>query len=504
MAAPIKRARADDTSESSDSFRIANNFIGGKWVPPSAGNYIDVISPQDGAVIGKVAVSDAKDVAQAVEVANAAQEEWGSWTVKKRVQCLIRFHQLLIKHTEELIDLIVLEHGKNRVEAKGSINKGNETVEYAISMPQLIAGRYLEVSRGVNCRDERRPLGVVASIVPFNFPIMVPMWTIPIALAAGNTVILKPSEKVPLTMARVAELMQEAGVPDGVFNIINGMVDSVNALIDSPDVKAVSFVGSTKIAEIVAKRARNLNKRVLALGGAKNHLVSAPDCNTEMASTDIVNSFCGCTGQRCMAATVLLTIGEQKELMDKIVAKAKAMQPGDQAREVGPVIDQAAVDRIHAYIQKSIDSGAEILVDGRSWTTERKNGFWVGPTVILHKNKEDAAMQDEIFGPLISVYQVSSKEEAIEIENANEYGNAAAVYTSSGGTADWFTSRFSAGMLGVNIGVPVPREPFSFGGINASKFGDFDITGDGGMEFFTKRIKVTTKWNPPQEANWMS
>jgi methylmalonic acid semialdehyde dehydrogenase len=407
-----------------------------------------------------------------------------------------------------LADLIVLEHGKNRVEAYGSIDKGNETVEWACSLPQVCQGKILEVSGGITCHDVREPLGVVASIVPFNFPFMVPMWTLPIAIAAGNTFILKPSEKVPLTMYRVMDLIKRAGVPDGVVNIVNGMADVVLAICDQKEIQAVSFVGSSKVAEIVHKRCRGHNKRVLALGGAKNHMVALNDCNVDMCSSDVVNSFTGCAGQRCMAASVLLTVGEQKELLAQIVDKTKKLKAGQKAGEVGPVIDKEAQTRILKYINEAEKAaGCKILVDGRSWSTSQKEGWWVGPTIIQHSNATDPAMTDEIFGPVLSVMVVESKEKAVEIENNNPYGNAACIYTSVGAHADWFAKRFSVGMVGVNIGVPVPREPFSFGGSNISKFGDCDITADGGLEFWTKRKKVTTKWTPPptkDAMSWMS
>ncbi|CAG8785009.1 3961_t:CDS:10, partial [Dentiscutata erythropus] len=478
--------------------KILQNFIDGLYVDPvkaSSIKYIPVTTPHTGKVIAQCPVSTAEDVDKAVEAAKKAFKKWSSRTVKDRAQALIRFHNLLSTHIEELADLIILEHGKNKAEAMASISKGAETVEYAISLPQLLQGKILEVSRGVSCQDARVPLGVVASIVPFNFPIMVPFWTLPIAIATGNTLILKPSEKVPMTMNRVVSLLKEAGIPDGVINIVNGTVDAVNAICDHPDIKAVTFVGTSHVANLVSERCHKLGKRVLALGGAKNHLIASPDCNIETTSTDIVNSFSGCAGQRCMAASVLLVIGSQQALLDRICAKASNIKPGVKPGEVGPVIDQASLDKIRTYIAESEQAGAKILVDGRHWTSQNPEGFWIGPTVILHSNKDDKALHDEIFGPVLSVYQCSNKEEAIEIENGNPYGNAACIYTTTGATSEWFISRFSAGMCGVNIGVPVPREPFSFGGINRSKFGNFmDITGDGGVEFFTWRRKVTTRW----------
>eukprot|EP01116_Phalansterium_solitarium_P008521 TRINITY_DN22436_c0_g1_i1.p1 TRINITY_DN22436_c0_g1~~TRINITY_DN22436_c0_g1_i1.p1 ORF type:complete len:501 (-),score=150.22 TRINITY_DN22436_c0_g1_i1:188-1690(-) len=486
--------------------KILDNYISGKTVAPSTGKYLSVTAPATGEEIARVALSEAADVDAAVAGALAALPKWSALTVKARSQVLYKFRQLVLAHREELADLVVLEHGKNRVEAYGSIDKGVETVEWACSLPQVCQGRYLEVSTGVTCHEVREPVGVVASIVPFNFPFMVPMWTLPIALAAGNAYILKPSEKVPMTMYRVKDLLKEAGLPDGVFSIVNGTAPVVNAFCDHPKINAVTFVGSSKVAELVSHRARLTNKRVLALGGAKNHMVSMPDCNIPMCANDIVASFTGCCGQRCMAASVLLTVGKQEELVKKIVEVASNLKAGQAGGEVGPVIDDLAQQRIIRYINEAEASGAQILLDGRGWATERKEGWWIGPTIIRHTNRADPALHDEIFGPVLSILEVESKEDAIAIENANPYGNAACIYTNAGATAEWFSKRFSVGMVGVNIGVPVPREPFSFGGSNISKFGDMDITGDGGLEFFTKRKKVTTKWNPPAAGrqDWMS
>ncbi|KAI8899032.1 Aldehyde/histidinol dehydrogenase [Globomyces pollinis-pini] len=485
----------------------ATNFINNSFAP-LPNQSIDIISPASNKVIGKVALSSPDQVDAAVQAAHNAFLSWSSLTVKSRIQYLIRFHQLVIKHKDELADLIVLEHGKTKEEALAEVAKGNETVEFALSLPQIYLGTHLEVSRGVHCQDVRRPHGVVVSIVPFNFPFMVPMWTLPIAIAAGNTFVLKPSEKVPLTMGFTMKLIQEAGFPEGVVNIVHGTASVVQQLCDHPKVKAVTFVGTSHVAELLSHRCRLLNKRVLCLGGAKNHLVASPDCDIDMASSDIVASFSGCSGQRCMAASVLLTIGSQPKLLEAIVKKAEALGPAQSGKNIGPVIDAISRDKIVRYIEESEKGGAKILLDGRKWITrddlKASGGFWVGPTVILHTNKKDSALHDEIFGPVISIYECSTKEEAIEIENANPYGNAACIYTNQGAIAEWYTKRFSAGMLGVNIGVPVPREPFSFGGINRSNFGDFDITGLGGLEFFTHHRKITTKWTPPKEASWMS
>lgn len=414
---------------------------------------------------------------------------------------MLKFHNLVRENAQELAELIVKENGKNITEALADVAKGNETVEYAASLPQLAQGKNLRVSTQVTCQDRRDPLGVVASIVPFNFPFMVPMWTLPIALVCGNTVVCKPSEKVPLTMYRTMELWKEAGLPDGVLNLVQGGKEAVESLIANPNVRAVTFVGSSPIASIVKDQCDKLNKRCTALGGAKNHLIALADCNVDETARDVVVSSAGCAGQRCMAASVLLLCDKQNELLDSILKNAKTIQAGTGPGQLGPVIDGASYNKIINYINESEKGGAEILLDGRKWGTQMNSsgGHWVGPTVILHKSKEDAAMKEEIFGPVLSVYRVENWAEAIEIENSNPFGNAACVYTTNGAYADWFVQRFRASMLGINVGIPVPREPFSFGGLygTRSKYGDMDITGDGAMEFFTNRIKVTSKWTIP-------
>mmetsp|Transcript_118802 Transcript_118802/g.233338 ORF Transcript_118802/g.233338 Transcript_118802/m.233338 type:complete len:517 (-) Transcript_118802:99-1649(-) len=487
------------------------NFINGDFVAPLTNGCIDVISPSTGEKIAQVPRSTAKDVDTAVKAAREAFPTWSGMTIKARAAIMFKFHSLVEEHSLELANIIVRENGKNLAEALADVAKGNETVEWATGLPQLATGKQLEVSRGVMCQESREPLGVVAAIVPFNFPAMVPMWTIPISLTMGNCVILKPSEKVPLTMQRMLEFMVAAGMPAGVFQIVHGAAEVVTAMCDHPDINAVSFVGSSKVAEIVSKRCHAVNKRVLALGGAKNHLLALPDCDVAMASRDIVASFAGCCGQRCMAASVLLLVGDGTEetkqnlvenLLKEVVATSAKLMPGQLGGEVGPLIDDIAQKRVLEYINEAEAAGCKILLDGRSWATERPTGYWVGPTIIMHTSSDDRAMREEIFGPVLSVYCANSWDEAIAIENGNPYGNAACIYTEKGANAEWFTKRFRAAMLGVNVGIPVPREPFSFGGLygTLSKFGNCDITGDGAMEFFSNRIKVTSKWTSSYSA----
>mmetsp|Transcript_12634 Transcript_12634/g.24506 ORF Transcript_12634/g.24506 Transcript_12634/m.24506 type:complete len:491 (+) Transcript_12634:312-1784(+) len=476
--------------------QVCNNFINGQDVPPQSGEYMDVVSPQNGEVIASVAMSSSKDVDAAVQAAKAALPQWQSLTIKSRAAFMFKLHHLVQENAEELARVCTLENGKTIPESLAEVAKGNETIEWACSLPQLAQGNILQVSRGVMCHDENEPLGVVGCIVPFNFPFMVPCWTCPIAMTMGNAVILKTSEKVPLAMTLFAKLVKQAGIPDGIFSIVHGAVDAVNAVCDHPDMSAVTFVGSSRVAKIVHERVSKRGIRVLALGGAKNHLVALRDCNVSMTAADIVSSFCGCAGQRCMAASVLLTVGEQQNLLNEVVKRAKALTAGDGASNIGPVIDEASQNRILGFIDEAEKGGAKILLDGRSWAKSEAKGTWIGPTVILHSNKDDRALKEEIFGPVLSVLEVPDRETAIAIENAHPAGNAASVYTSSGGEADWFAHQFKASQIGVNVGVAVPREPFSFGGMygTISKYGDHDITGTGAMNFFSQKRKITTKW----------
>lgn len=470
------------------------NYINGSFQAPATGEFLDVLSPADLSVVGKVAVSDTSDVAKAVDAASKAFLSWSSMTTKARAAIMMRFHALIREHAQELAELIVLENGKNITEALADVAKGNETVEYACSLPQLAQGRSLQVSGQVFCEDKRVPLGVVASIVPFNFPFMVPMWTMPIALVMGNTMILKPSEKVPLTMNRVGDLIEKAGFPPGVFNMVHGTKEAVQAIVQHPQVKAVTFVGSSPVAKIVREACHAGHKRCTALGGAKNHLVALHDCETEGAAKDIMVSFAGCAGQRCMAASVLLLADAPADLLENVIGNAKAIELGQGRGQLGPVIDDASYAKIISYIAAAEKDGAQVLLDGRSMKKDKGN--WIGPTILKHKSSQDKTMQEEVFGPVLSVYECETWEEAIKIENNSPFGNAASIYTTNGANADWFLNQFRAAMLGVNVGVPVPREPFSFGGLygTESKYGDMDITGDGGMEFFSNRIKVTSKW----------
>lgn len=478
------------------------NFINGVFSRPDTEKQLPVISPSDGQLLSEVPLSGTAELDKAVAAATAAFPGWSKTPIKERVQVFFRYKTLLEKNLDELAALCSEENGKTHAESVAEIEKCIELTEFATSLPQLVTGEILEVSKGVECRTEHVPLGVVASIVPFNFPAMVPNWTIPNALALGNCMIIKPSEKVPLTLGRIASLLKEAGLPDGVFNIVNGDYEMVNAICDHPGIEAISFVGSTKVAKLVYQRGTSSLKRVLALGGAKNHLIVLPDANPDMTAQNVVASMSGCAGQRCMAAGAMLAVGPADTIIDKICTEARKVVPG---KNLGAVISQAAKDRIEKYITEAESQGAKVLVDGRHTTVPGKEeGTYVGPTVIDYVKPEMAIAREEVFGPVISIIRTHTVDEALAIENASPYGNAAAVFTQHGGMARYIIERASAGMIGVNVGVPVPREPFSFGGWNESKFGSGDITGKSSIGFWTRLKKSTVKWNPEAGINWMS
>lgn len=477
------------------------NYLGGAFVAPDV-DVIDVFDPSSGEAISRVPLSSAREVEAAVRSARAAFPAWSGTPIKDRAQVFYRYKALLEKHVDELAALVTEENGKIASEARAEVLKSAELTEFACSLPQITPGEVLEVSRGVECRVERFPVGVVASVTPFNFPNMVPNWSIPNAIALGNCMILKPSELVPLSARRIAELLAEAGLPAGVLQIVHGGRAAVEALCDHPGINALSFVGSTKVAKIVYRRATASLKRCLALGGAKNHLIVMPDADREMTASNVVASMSGCAGQRCMAASVMVAVADTDHIVARMVEHARAMVPG---RDVGPVISTTAMERITRYINEAEAAGATVLVDGRRATVNGKEGgYFLGPTIIDHVTPDMAIAQEEVFGPVLAIVRTKSVEHALAVENASPYGNAASVFTESGSIARYVMEHASAGMVGVNVGVPVPREPFSFGGWNDSKFGVGDITGRGSIEFWTQAKKMTTKWNREAGVNWMS
>ena len=483
-------------------YEKVKNYYNGSFQESSASESLDIVSPVDGNLLSQVPMSTTDELNKAVESAKNAFESWSKTPIKERVQVFFRYRHLLEKNLNELTKLVSEENGKTYDEAKAEVEKSIELTEFACSMPQLVSGEILEVSKGVECRTEHFPIGVVASIVPFNFPLMVPNWTMPNALVLGNTMVMKPSELVPLSCLRMAELLKEAGLPDGVFNVINGGREIVEGLCAHQDIEAVSFVGSTKVAKLVYQQSTHHLKRCIALGGAKNHLFVLPDANPQMTATNVTASMSGCAGQRCMAASAMIAVGDVNPIIDRICVEARKVIPGE---NLGAVISKAAKERIENYISEAESNGAKILVDGRGVVVAGKeNGTYVGPTVIDFVTPEMSVATEEIFGPVISIMRTANLDEALKIENANPYGNAASVFTQSGGAARYVMEHASAGMIGVNIGVPVPREPFSFGGWNDSRFGANDITGKSSIEFWTKLKKTTTKWNAEAGVNWMS
>ncbi|MDI9363714.1 MAG: CoA-acylating methylmalonate-semialdehyde dehydrogenase [Flavobacterium sp.] len=478
------------------------NYVAGQFVDATSTKTIPVISPVNGQLLSEITCSTHADLDAAVAAAKAAFPAWSKTPIKERVQVFFKYKTLLEKHLQELSELCSEENGKIYSESVAEIEKCIELTEFATSLPQLVTGEVLEVSRGVECRTEKVALGVVASIVPFNFPSMVPNWTIPNAIALGNCMIMKPSEKVPLSCGRIAQLLKEAGLPDGVFNVVHGDTDIVEAICDHPDIEAVSFVGSTKVAKIVYQRATKNLKRCLALGGAKNHLMVLPDAIPAMTAQNVAASMSGCAGQRCMAASAMVAVGNVDHIIEKICEEAKKIVPG---KNLGAVINKAAQQRIEQFITEAEQQGAKVLVDGRNTIVAGKEGgTYVGPTVIDFVTPNMNIAKEEVFGPVIGITRANTLDEALAIENANPYGNAASVFTQNGGAARYIIDRASAGMIGVNVGVPVPREPFSFGGWNESKFGVGDITGKSSIEFWTKLKKSTIKWNAEAGVNWMS
>ena len=480
-------------AEAAQKYPTLSNWIAGA---PSrgSGRLLEVLNPSDGSLLSRVPLSGAAELDAAVSAAAGALPAWSGTPIKERVQVFYRYRALLERHADELAGLITEEHGKIASEAEAEVLKAIELTEFACSLPQIVPGEVLEVSRGIECRVDRYPVGVVASIVPFNFPSMVPHWTIPNAIALGNCLILKPSELVPLSASRIAALLAEAGLPPGVFNVVNGGQEVVEAICDHPDIAAVSFVGSTRVAKLVYRRATAALKRALALGGAKNHLFVLPDANPDLTAAGVVTSMSGCAGQRCMAGSVMLAVSNTDHLIHRTVEYARGLLPG---RDIGPVITREARERIIRSIDEAVAAGATLLLDGRQCSVAgREGGYWIGPTILDQVRPDMNIAREEIFGPVLAIVRTSDLDEAIAIENRSAYGNAASVFTETGRLARYVAERASAGMVGVNVGVPVPREPFSFGGWNESKFGAGDITGRGSIEFWTQAKKTTTRWSP--------
>ena len=481
------------------SFGDYGNWVGNKWTDSRSENTISVISPYFDKEIATIPDSDARDLDIAVDKARSAFPDWSNTNIRDRAQIMFRFKSIIEKDIDNLAHLIALDNGKTIADAKGSILRGVEVIEYATSLPNVINGESSDVGPGINCTMTHEPLGVVAGITPFNFPVMVPLWMIPLAITAGNTFILKPSEQTPLAGLRLAEYLKEAGLPDGVFNVVNGAKTIVEALCDHPDVKAVAFVGSSNVAKIVYNRCSQNSKRSLCLGGAKNHMIVVPDADTDSTAKGLLASSMGSAGQRCMAASVAVGVANIDHIIDQLVEEARNFKLGI---DMGTIISKNALDRITGYIDEAEKMGAKILVDGRdiSPPDEYEKGYWLGSTILDGIDPDWPSAKEEIFGPVLSIIRATTIEEAMKIENNNPYGNAAAVFTTSGQIAKVVSEKASAGMVGINIGVPVPRDPYSFGGWNESKYGHGDITGKSGVEFWTNLKKVTARWPESEEA----
>jgi malonate-semialdehyde dehydrogenase (acetylating)/methylmalonate-semialdehyde dehydrogenase len=476
------------------------HWIGGRSTVGSSTGTAPVWDPATGARQAEVVLGSAADVHEAVLVAAAAFQEWSQTSLSRRAKVLFAFRELATARIGDLAALVSAEHGKVLSDARGEVERGLEVVEFACGIPHLLKGSYSDqASTDVDVFSFRQPLGVVAGITPFNFPVMVPMWMHPVAIACGNTFVLKPSERDPSPSQLVAELWQEAGLPDGVFNVVQGGKDVVDALLDHPQVTAVSFVGSTPIARYVHERGTANGKRVQALGGAKNHAVVLPDADLDHASDHLVAAAFGSAGERCMAISAAVTVGGAgDDLVAAVSAKAAAIKVGpggDPSSEMGPIVTREARDRIAGYVGSGAEQGARVAVDGRGLVVPgHEDGFFIGPSVLDHVTTSMDVYRDEVFGPVLSVVRAGSVEEAIALVNDNPYGNGTAIFTSSGEAARRFKRGVTVGMIGVNVPIPVPMAYYSFGGWKDSLFGQSRIHGPDGVDFYTRTKVVTERW----------
>ena len=480
------------------------HWINGSYVP-AGGRTAAVTNPATGKVTGEVALATREEAHAAIAAAKAAFPAWRDTSIARRTQVLFAFRELLNARKGELAAIITSEHGKVLDDALGEVTRGQEVVEFACGIPHLLKGSYTEnASTSVDVHSIRQALGPVAIISPFNFPAMVPMWFFPLAIAAGNTVVIKPSEKDPPAVNRMAELWKEAGLPDGVFNVLHGDKVAVDALLTHPDIKAVSFVGSTPIAKYVFQTATANGKRVQALGGAKNHMIVLPDADLDLAADAAINAGFGSAGERCMAISALLAVGGiGDELVAKIAQRAATLRTGDGLRgcDMGPLVTAAHRDKVAGYIDAGEAAGAGLVVDGRSIAPDAEgDGFFVGPTLFDHVTTDMSIYTDEIFGPVLSVLRVDSYDEALAMINANPYGNGTAIFTNDGGAARRFENEVEVGMVGINVPVPVPMAYYSFGGWKNSLFGDTHAHGTEGVGFFTRGKAVTSRWLDPSHG----
>ena len=477
------------------------NFVNGKPSESQTQRWGDVYNPALGNVASLVPMSTAADVDAAVSAAKKAYVGWSATPAVRRARVLFRFKALIDEHMTELASLLTSEHGKVLDDAKGSVTRGMEVVEFACGIPQLLKGEFTEqVGRGVDSFSFRQPLGVCTGVGPFNFPAMIPLWMAPVAIACGNTFVMKPSERVPSTAYRLAELWHEAGLPDGVFNVVNGDKEVVDAFVDHPDVAAVSLVGSTPTAKNVYERASRAGKRVQALGGAKNHMVIMPDADLGHAIDSLIGAAYGSAGERCMAISVAVAVGPKTadRLVDALVPKVRGLRVGpgtEPGIDMGPLITKAHLERVKQYVEQGQKEGAKLVVDGRSLRVAgHENGFFMGGCLFDDVTPEMTIYQEEIFGPVLCIVRSPDLDSAINLVNAHRFGNGGAIFTSSGDAADEFTKRIQIGMVGVNVPIPVPMAFHSFGGWKGSLFGDHYMHGPEGIRFFTRLKTVTSRW----------
>lgn len=482
---------------------LVQHYVGGKSFPGESKRTAPVFDPALGAETKQVALASTRDVSAAVAVARAAFPAWRDLSLARRSAIIFRFRELLDARKGELAEIITSEHGKVVSDALGEISRGQEVVEFACGLPHLLKGEFSEnASTGVDVFSLKQPLGVVGIISPFNFPAMVPMWFFPVALAAGNTVILKPSEKVPSAAIWIAELLTEAGLPEGVFNVVNGDKEAVDAVLEHPDVRSISFVGSTPIAHYVYEAGAKNGKRVQALGGAKNHMLVLPDADLDLVADSAVNAGFGSAGERCMAISVLVAVEPvAEELIDKITERMANIKVGDGRRacDMGPLVTEVHRDNVASYIDIALEDGADLVVDGRGIKADGdKNGFWLGPTLIDKVPTTSRVYSEEIFGPVLSIVRVSSYTEGMELINGGAFGNGTAIFTNDGRAARRFQNEVEVGMIGINVPIPVPVAYFSFGGWKHSLFGDSRAHGEEGFRFFTQQKVVTSRWMDPK------
>ncbi|ATD73238.1 MULTISPECIES: CoA-acylating methylmalonate-semialdehyde dehydrogenase [Gordonia] len=484
------------------------HFLNGKRVTAEGGRFADVFNPSTGAVQAQVPLASTDEVAAAIATASKAQKEWAAWNPQRRARVLMRFVDLVNKNADELATTLSLEHGKTHSDALGDIQRGVEVIEFAIGIPHLLKGEFTEgAGNGIDVHSVRQPLGVVAGITPFNFPAMIPLWKAGPALACGNAFILKPSERDPSVPVRLAELFTEAGLPDGVFQVVHGDKEAVDALLTHPDVKALGFVGSSDIAQYIYSTAAAHGKRSQCFGGAKNHAVVMPDADLDQAADAIIGAAYGSAGERCMALSVAVPVGEEtaNRLREKMLEKANALRVGhslDPKADYGPLVTAAALDRVRGYIAKGVEEGAELVLDGREIGTPEQqygdddisNGFFIGPSLFDNVTKDMSIYTDEIFGPVLVVVRAHDYEEALALASDHEYGNGVAIFTQDGDAARDFTARVEVGMVGVNVPIPVPVAYHTFGGWKRSGFGDLNQHGPASIQFYTKTKTVTTRW----------